>query len=68
MTTYTYNIRFNDSEMTMLTHALKNMIAHCEEQLKQGKGAPYWAHKHSAEAVLKKMHDDVTLNSFNTFK
>jgi hypothetical protein len=65
MTQYSYNIRFNDSEMIMLRAALRNMIQHCQEQLDQGKGAPYWAHKQSAERVLNKLYDDVQQISGN---
>lgn len=67
MTTYAHTITFNDSEIIMLEAALKNMIALCEEKLKEGAGAPYWAHKHSAENVLKKMFDNTLQTSGNNF-
>ncbi|TRO66970.1 hypothetical protein [Christiangramia sabulilitoris] len=67
MTQYSFNIRFNDSEMVMLRVALRNMIQHCQEQLDQGEGAPYWAHKKSAERVLDKLYDDMQQISGNSF-
>jgi hypothetical protein len=67
MTTYAHTITFNDSEMIMLEEALKNMIALCDEKLKEGAGAPYWAHKHSAENVLNRMFDNTRQTSGNNF-
>lgn len=67
MTQYSYKIMFSDSEMIMLKAALNNMIEHCQEQLDQGKTAPYWAHKRSAQRVLDKLYDDVEQISGNSF-
>lgn len=67
MTTYAYNIVLNDSEVIMLQAALNNMIKECEKELANGPKAPFWAHKRSAENVLKKLHSDVVQMSGNKF-
>lgn len=67
MTTYSYSITFNDSEVIMLKSALELMIKHCQDKLDKGEGAPYWAHKHSAQNVLDKLHDKVIQTSGNNF-
>jgi hypothetical protein len=67
MTTYAYTITFNDSEIIMLQSALELMVKHCQEQLDKGKGAPFLAHKHSAESVLKRLNDNVKQKSGNNF-
>jgi len=67
MTTYAYRITLNDSESIMLEAALELMIAHCEKKLKAGAGAPNWAHRHSARAVLARLYKDTELTSWNTF-
>lgn len=67
MTQFSYKVTLNDSEMIMIKAALKNMILHCEEQLENGKTAPYWAHKRSAQRVLDKLYDDVEQISGNSF-
>ncbi len=67
MTTYAHTITFNDSEMIMLIAALDNMIEHCQAQLDLGKGAPYWAHKQSADAVKRKLFDHTVQTSGNNF-
>ena len=36
MTSYMYTLRLGDSEIIMLQSALKLMINHCEENLKDG--------------------------------
>lgn len=61
MTTYSYTITFNDSEITMLEAALKLMITHCQDKLDDGEKAPYWAHKQSAEDVLEKLYENTIL-------
>ena len=58
MTSYMYTLRLGDSEIIMLQSALKLMINHCEENLKDGPKAPYWAHKHAALNVLDKLFED----------
>ncbi len=67
MTTYAYTITMNDSEAIMLKAALELMIKHCQEKLDQGAGAPYWAHKHSAQSVLEKLYDNTIQTSGNNF-
>jgi hypothetical protein len=67
MSTYSYTIRFTDTEIIMLRKALIQMIADCDEQLKDGPKAPYWAHKRSAERVLERLYDNVQQVSGNNF-
>lgn len=67
MTTYSYNITLNDSEVIMLEKALNQMIDHCKMQLDNGEGAPFWAHKQSAQSVLEKLQAKVIQTSGNNF-
>lgn len=57
----------DDSEAIMLKAALELMIKHCQDKLEEGAGAPYWAHKHSAQNVLDKLYDDTIQTSSNNF-
>jgi hypothetical protein len=67
MTTFAYTITMDDSEVIMLQAALELMIKHCQNKLDEGAGAPYWAHKHSAQSVLEKLYDDTIQTSGNNF-
>ena len=67
MTTYAYTITMNDSEVIMLKAALELMISHCQDKLDEGAGAPYWAHKYSAQSVLEKLYDNTIQTSGNNF-
>lgn len=67
MTQYSHHITLNDSETIMLKMALELMKKHCQEKLDKGAGAPFWAHKDSAEKVLAKLYDNVTQISGNNF-
>lgn len=67
MTTYAYDITMNDSEVIMLQAALEMMIEHCEAKIAAGEGAPYFAHKSSAQSVLKRLHANATQTSGNNF-
>jgi hypothetical protein len=67
MTTYQYTITLNDSEAIALKAALVLMIKHCQEQLDEGAKAPFWAHKHSAQNILKKLYDNTIQTSGNNF-
>ncbi|MEN9549970.1 MAG: hypothetical protein RIR12_2561 [Bacteroidota bacterium] len=67
MTTFAYNITLNDSEAIMLKAALELMIKHCQEKLDEKAGAPFWAHKHSAQSVLEKLYEITIQTSGNNF-
>jgi hypothetical protein len=67
MTTFAYTITVNDSESIMLKAALELMIKHCQEKLDQGEGAPYWAHKNSAQSVLDRLDDNAIQTSGSNF-
>lgn len=67
MTTFAYNITLHDSEAIMLKAALELMIKHCQEKLDEGAGAPFWAHKHSAQNVLEKLYNNTIQTSGNNF-
>ena len=67
MTTFAYTISLNDSEAIMLKAALELIIKHCQEKLDAAEGAPYWAHKHSAQSVLDKLYDNTNQTSGNNF-
>lgn len=73
MTTFAYKIILDDSEVIMLEAALKMMIENCNKELDLAKSKgespkpPFWAHKHSAESVLQKLHSNMTQTSGNNF-
>lgn len=67
MSTYSYTVKFNDTEIIMLRRALIQMIVDCDAHLQDGPKAPYWAHKRSAERVLEKLNDNVQQVSGNNF-
>jgi len=67
MTTFQHKIYLNDSEVIMLQSALELMIKNCQNKLDQGAGAPYWAHKQSAENILKKLFENTIQTSGNNF-
>ena len=73
MTTYSYRLIFDDSEVIMLEAALKMMIDKCDKELESAKEkgedpkAPFWAFKDSAEKVLQKLDADTELASFSKF-
>lgn len=62
-----YTLRLGDSEIIMLQSALKLMINHCEENLKDGPKAPYWANKQAALKVLGKLFEETNQMSGNNF-
>lgn len=67
MTTYSFGLTFNESELIMLEAALKLMMKTCEENITKGEGAPNWSHKNSAENVLSRLHNNVKQTSGNNF-
>lgn len=62
-----YTLRLGDSEIIMLQSALKLMINHCEENLKDGPKAPYLANKQAALKVLGKLFEETNQMSGNNF-
>ncbi len=67
MTTFIYKITLNDCEVIMMKAALELMIKHCQEKLDEDAGAPFWAHKHSAQNVLERLEDNTFQTSGNNF-
>ena len=66
MTTYSYSITVDDSEVIAVETALYMYLQHCEEQLSNGPCAPYWAHKQNVERVLGRLHSDVAMTSMSS--
>jgi hypothetical protein len=67
MTTYSYTLVLNDSEVIMLEAALKLMLKHCEWELSGGPKAPFWAWQHSAQNVMSRLHQNAQLTSYSVF-
>ncbi|RLA42879.1 MAG: hypothetical protein DRR42_22630 [Gammaproteobacteria bacterium] len=63
MTTYSHEMTFDDSEIIMLSSALNLFIKHCDEQLKDGAVAPYWANRTAAEQVRRRLFSNPTQTS-----
>lgn len=67
MTTMSYKLSLNDSEMIMLEEALKMMIEKCEREITLNPRAPFFAHLGSAKALTARLHKDTVQTSGNTF-
>lgn len=67
MTSFSYVLEFSDGEAIALKSALTRHIAFCDERLADGGGAPFWAEKRSAQALLRQMESHRSLRSTNTF-
>lgn len=65
MASFIHKITLTDSEETMLKAALRLMIKHCQEKLDKGAGAPYWAHKNSAQDVLDRLNNNMNINNWS---
>ena len=67
MTTYSFKLSLNDSEMIMLKEALKMMIEKCEREITLNPRAPFFAHLGSAKALNARLKKDMVKTSGNTF-
>jgi len=67
MTTMSYKLSLNDSEMIMLEEALKMMIEKCEREITLNPRAPFLAHLESAKALTARLHKNTVQTSGNTF-
>ncbi len=68
MTTYSYKVTFNDSEIIALSASLDLLIKHCNEQIKEGNMAPFSGLLHDAKKLKAKLYKNATLNSSHRFK
>lgn len=69
MTTYQHTLTVGDSEFIALAAALELMIAHCNERLAAGEGAPHCAHRQSCTNMLSRLKSGpATMISTNTFR
>ena len=67
MSTYSYTIVLDDSEVGTMMTALDFFLDHCKEQLKSGKRAPYLAYERNLTNISKRLFDDVNQVSGNNF-
>ena len=67
MTTYSYRLTLDDSDVIALSEAINRYIAVCKEELANGPKCPYWAHLRSLERISNRLCDDTTMTSTNTF-
>ena len=67
MTTMSYKLSLNDSEMIMLEEALKMMIEKCEREITLNPRAPFFAHLGSAKALSERLHKNTVQTSGNNF-
>jgi hypothetical protein len=56
MTTYSYTLVLSDSEMITLEAALRMLATHCDQELKAGGGAPYFAWQHNIKEIQARLH------------
>jgi hypothetical protein len=67
MTTYSYYLTLNDTEIIMLRKSLNSTIEHCAHKIENGDDVPYRAHKQSAEEVLSRLYANTRQTSGNNF-
>ena len=67
MTTMSYKLSLNDSEMIMLEEALKMMIEKCEREINLNPRAPFLAHLGSAKALNARLNKDRIQTSGSRF-
>jgi len=69
MTTYSYTISLDDTEMIALVKALDHYKALCESEIKEHGGpcAPFWAHSSAIVAIKKKLYSKTFRTSSNNF-
>jgi hypothetical protein len=67
MTTYTYRIILNDSELIAVQAALEHYREFCESELSARPQAPYWAHAQAIGAVLGRLFGDAQMTSTSSF-
>ena len=67
MTTMSYRLSLNDSEMIMLEEALKMMIEKCEREITLNPRAPFFAHLESAKALNARLNNDTVQTSGNSY-
>lgn len=63
MTTYSYKVTLDDGEMIAVQQALSHYKLICEDALKDGPKAPYWAHLRATNGVILRLYDDVSMTS-----
>jgi hypothetical protein len=66
MTTYSYTLELNDSEVIMLGAALQMMLEHCRHEIDVEPRAPFIAWQISAQDVLSRLDDNAQQTSANT--
>lgn len=54
MTSYSYHLRFSDGEALALAEALTRHICYCEDNLRAGLRAPFWAQKRHCEKASQR--------------
>jgi hypothetical protein len=67
MTTFSFNLHLNESEVIMLEAALQLMIESCEKNIAEGGEAPNLSHKYSAKDVLSRLYKNMEQSSGNNF-
>lgn len=51
MTTYLWKLELSDSQVVALKSAIHYYMKHCEDQLRDGPKAPYWAHHKALDGM-----------------
>lgn len=65
MTTYSYTLVLNDTEMIALEQALHLMLTHCEHKLATEPGAPYYAWRDSVKRMQARLYANARQTSGN---
>lgn len=63
MTTYSYTIILNDSEVIALDEALKLLEGLCDRELKENPRAPFYAWRDSAMRIHEKLYGNTRQTS-----
>tara|TARA_R110000737_G_scaffold15967_1_gene32937 strand:- start:119 stop:331 length:213 start_codon:yes stop_codon:yes gene_type:complete len=67
MTTMSYKLNLNDSEMIMLEEALNMMIEKCEREININPRGPFISHLKHAKALYARRNENAVQTSGNTF-
>jgi hypothetical protein len=68
MTSYSFGLRINDSEMIALQAAIAHYADHCRSKIQERSGAPYHAHVHTLEEISRRLFDDPSENFIRDMK
>lgn len=58
MTTFSFTIYLNDTEVMTVKDALEFYLKHCEERIEQDDLVPYLSHRTAAKNILERLFEN----------